>query len=165
MTTTLRSSIWSLTMLNSSFNAALQIPRSSPSLIVTISLLACLSRGPGNCQVAVNLQVPSIRFASSMMLLNSTCSTLAILNCFFTKPVNCFLCGELLALTSQQFFVWCLLTLPCAMLCFRRWPIFNGSPVCVLSSVSSTFCCPLLLAVDDADFMSSLHLGFGSDSI
>ena len=31
MTTTLRCSIWSLTMLNSSINAALQIPRSSPS--------------------------------------------------------------------------------------------------------------------------------------
>ena len=65
MTTTLRCSIWSLTMLNSSFNAALQIPRSSPSpdrhnqhAGVTL-----LTQVPSKCQMAVQLQVPSIRFA------------------------------------------------------------------------------------------------------
>ena len=65
VTTTLRCSIWSLTMLNSSFNAALQIPRSSPSpdrhnqhAGVTL-----LTQVPSKCQMAVKLRVPSIRFA------------------------------------------------------------------------------------------------------
>ena len=48
-------------------------------------------------------------------------------------------------------------------------PISNGSPVCISASMSVTdlftLCCPLLLAVDDADFISNLLLGFKSGSI
>ena len=48
-------------------------------------------------------------------------------------------------------------------------PISNGSPVCILDSVSVTglfaLCCPLPLAVVDAEFISNLLVGFGSGSI
>ena len=47
-------------------------------------------------------------------------------------------------------------------------PISNGSQFAfLLLSVTDLFtlCCPLLLAVDDADFISNLLLGFKSGSI
>ena len=48
-------------------------------------------------------------------------------------------------------------------------PISNGSPPCIPDSVSVAglfaLCCPLPLAVHDADFISNLLSGFGLGSI
>ena len=47
-------------------------------------------------------------------------------------------------------------------------PISDMSSICILDSSSGidlfSLCCPLPLAVDDADFMSNLFLEFGSGS-
>ena len=65
MTTTLLSSIWSLTILHNSFNVVLHIPRSFtfPDRHDQHAGVSFLTKMPGNCHLAVILQVPSIRFA------------------------------------------------------------------------------------------------------
>ena len=79
------------------------------------------------------------------------------LHCLSTVPVNSLLCGNC---------CWSRLLGKSASGVYCQSAI--GTPSCASPSASVadllTRCCPLPLAADDADFMSSLVLGFGSGS-
>ena len=71
-------------------------------------------------------------------------------------------------LNSLQFFVWCLLPKRWAMFNFRQYTFPSDLQVVLLALrlwLTSSHVAALPLAADDADFMRSLFLGFGSDRI
>ena len=131
-----------------------------------------LTQVPGNRQVSVVLRVPSsasIVFRpvidNSMMLPYSTCSTLAIL---IASPSTAS-CG--VTATGSDFTTILRLVFADAAdaALGSVVPISNLSPICIPDSVSVAgllvLCCPLPVAIDDADFISNLLLGFVSGSI
>ena len=130
----------------------------------------------GNCQVTVIPQIPSICCSAtvlpqnfyclahvrtrpvidnSMLLANSTWSTLSDLHCFSKVQVNSLLCGNC---------CWSRLLGKSASGVYCQSATKTPSCASPFASVADlqTRCCPLPLAADDADFMSSLFLGFGS---
>ena len=104
-----------------------------------------------------------------MMLPNSTCSTLAISIAFSRYPSTA--SGEVTATDSDSTTILRLVFADDApgSVVLSSVPISNGSPVCIPDSVSVAglfaLCCPLPVAVHDADFISNLLVGFGSGSI
>ena len=157
----------------------MQVHRSSPSLTITTNRVGLLTQAPGKCQVAVILQVPSISFAQreSSTEVKLSCpfervtrdSTLAILIAFsrYASTTTCVVTATGPDVTTTLRLMFAAKTLGNTAL--ESVPICIGTPSWASGSASvaglSTRCCPLPLAVDDVDFMSSLLLGFGTGSI